>query len=156
MDPSYPPEAEAYREKVQAFLAEHLPAGWKGIGALEREDASVFRARVAHARWPSTAARRRRGPRSTAAAGSPPLEQVVLAEEFYKAGVPTGGDNDVFGIQMVGNTILQWGTDEQKAHFLPAHPVAARTCGARATPSPTPAPTSATSAAGPSSTATSG
>ena len=36
-----------------------------------------------------------------------------------------------------------WGTDEQKAHYLPAHPVAARTCGARATPSPTPGPTSA-------------
>jgi alkylation response protein AidB-like acyl-CoA dehydrogenase len=33
--------------------------------------------------------------------------------------VPTGGPNDVFGIQMVGNTIIQWGTEEQKRHFLP-------------------------------------
>jgi hypothetical protein len=33
--------------------------------------------------------------------------------------VPAGTGNDVFGIQMVGNTILQWGTDDQKAHFLP-------------------------------------
>ena len=39
MDPTYPAEAEAYREKVQAFLAEHLPPGWKGIGALTREEA---------------------------------------------------------------------------------------------------------------------
>ncbi|MGH9093668.1 MAG: acyl-CoA dehydrogenase family protein, partial [Acidimicrobiales bacterium] len=38
---------------------------------------------------------------------------------FNRAGVPTGGRNDTFGIQMVGNTILQWGTDEQKRHFLP-------------------------------------
>ena len=37
MDPSYPAEAHVYREKVQAFLAEHLPAGWTGIGALPRE-----------------------------------------------------------------------------------------------------------------------
>jgi hypothetical protein len=44
---------------------------------------------------------------------------VILAEEFYKAGVPTGTSNDTFGIQMVGNTILQWGTEEQKSHFLP-------------------------------------
>ncbi len=47
------------------------------------------------------------------------LEQVILAEEFARAGVPTGGTNDVFSIQMVGNTILQWGTEEQKRHFLP-------------------------------------
>jgi alkylation response protein AidB-like acyl-CoA dehydrogenase len=48
-----------------------------------------------------------------------PLEQVVLAEEFAHAGVPTGGPNDSFGIQLVGNTILRLGTPEQKAHFLP-------------------------------------
>jgi alkylation response protein AidB-like acyl-CoA dehydrogenase len=29
------------------------------------------------------------------------------------------GSNDVFGIQMVGNTIIEWGTEEQKRHFLP-------------------------------------
>ena len=33
MRPTYSAEAEAYREKVQAFLAEKLPANWKGIGA---------------------------------------------------------------------------------------------------------------------------
>jgi alkylation response protein AidB-like acyl-CoA dehydrogenase len=47
------------------------------------------------------------------------LETVILAEEFAKAGVPQGGNNDVFGIQMVGNTIIEWGTDEQKRHYLP-------------------------------------
>ena len=44
---------------------------------------------------------------------------MIIAEEFAKAGVPTGGPNDVFGIQMLGNTLLQWGTDEQKRHYLP-------------------------------------
>ncbi|MGH9132415.1 MAG: acyl-CoA dehydrogenase family protein, partial [Ilumatobacteraceae bacterium] len=47
------------------------------------------------------------------------LEQVIIGEEFAKAGVPTGGPNDVFGIQMLGNTLQLWGTDEQKAHHLP-------------------------------------
>ena len=51
--------------------------------------------------------------------GLSPLEQVILAEEFTRAGVPTGGPNDVFGIQMLGNTLLLCGTDEQKAHYLP-------------------------------------
>jgi alkylation response protein AidB-like acyl-CoA dehydrogenase len=44
---------------------------------------------------------------------------VILAEEFAKAGAPMGGPNDVFGIQMLGNTILRWGTEEQKKHYLP-------------------------------------
>ena len=47
MDPTYPPEADAYREKVQAFLAEHLPAGWKGIGALPRHEVEEFTRRFA-------------------------------------------------------------------------------------------------------------
>ena len=58
-------------------------------------------------------------PQDYGGAGLTALEQVILAEEFQRAGVPTGGTNDVFGIQMVGNTILQWGTEEQKRHFLP-------------------------------------
>jgi len=118
MDPTYTDEAEAYREKIQGFLAEHLPADWKGIGALPGDEAWAFVNEwrtVLHgngllaASWPA----------EYGGGGLSALEQVILAEEFSKAGVPSGGANDTFGIQMVGNTILQWGTDEQKAHFLP-------------------------------------
>jgi alkylation response protein AidB-like acyl-CoA dehydrogenase len=118
VDPHYPPEAEAYRDKIRAFLGEHLPAGWKGIGALDHEAARVFTEEwratlydngLLAASWP----------RQYGGGGLSPLEQVVVAEEFYRAGVPTGGPTDTFGIQMVGNTILQWGTDAQKQHFLP-------------------------------------
>jgi alkylation response protein AidB-like acyl-CoA dehydrogenase len=118
VDPHYPPEAEAYQDKIRAFLGEHLPAGWKGIGALDHEAARVFTEEwratlydngLLAASWP----------RQYGGGGLSPLEQVVVAEEFYRAGVPTGGPTDTFGIQMVGNTILQWGTDAQKQHFLP-------------------------------------
>ncbi len=118
MNPAYTSEAEQYREKVQAFLAEHLPVSWEGIGALPRDEVHEWTDRwrtILHengllaASWPA----------EYGGGGLTELEQVVLAEEFAKAGVPAGGPNDVFGIQMVGNTILQWGTDEQKAHFIP-------------------------------------
>ncbi|HET6966033.1 MAG TPA: acyl-CoA dehydrogenase family protein [Acidimicrobiales bacterium] len=118
MDPHYPPEAEEYREKVRAFLSEHLPAGWKGIGALDHESARAFTADWRNVLFeegllaPSW-------PKEYGGAGLSPLEQVVVAEEFYRAGVPTGGPNDDFSIQMVGNTILHWGTEEQKRYFLP-------------------------------------
>jgi alkylation response protein AidB-like acyl-CoA dehydrogenase len=118
MDPTYSAEAETYREKVLAFLAEHLPAGWQGIGSLPVDEAWAFadewRA-ILHANGLLAAS----WPAEYGGGGLTVLEQVILAEEFNKAGVPAGTGNDVFGIQMVGNTILQWGTDEQKAHFLP-------------------------------------
>ena len=42
MQPTYSKEAEAFREKVQAFLGEYLPENWKGIGALPADEAYAF------------------------------------------------------------------------------------------------------------------
>ena len=118
MQPTYAADAEAYREKVQAFLAEKLPAGWQGTGALEGEAIdrfltewrkTLYEANYLAPGWPV----------EYGGAGLSPLEQVILAEEFARAGVPTGGHNDVFGIQMLGNTIQMWGTEEQKRYYLP-------------------------------------
>src|SRR4051812_10351716 len=118
MDVRYSAEADAYREKVQAFLAEHLPADWKGTGGLEGEALERF-----SEEWRRTLYEHGylavSWPKEYGGAGLTPLEQVIVAEEFAKAGVPSGGPNDGFGIQMVGNTIIQWGTEEQKTHFLP-------------------------------------
>jgi alkylation response protein AidB-like acyl-CoA dehydrogenase len=118
MDPTYTAEAEAYREKVQAFLAEKLPSNWKGMGQLEGQELTdfvtewrktLYGANYLAPGWPV----------EYGGAGLSALEQVILAEEFARAGVPTGGPNDVFSIQMLGNTLLQWGTEEQKKHYLP-------------------------------------
>jgi alkylation response protein AidB-like acyl-CoA dehydrogenase len=118
MQPTYTSEAESYREKVQAFLAEKLPSNWKGMGQLEGEAFEEF-----VTSWRQTL---HEGgylapgwPVAFGGGGLSALEQVILAEEFAKAGVPMGGPNDVFGIQMLGNTLLQWGTEEQKAYYLP-------------------------------------
>ena len=42
MQPTYTREAEEYREKVQAFLAEKLPVDWHGLGQLEGDDVAAF------------------------------------------------------------------------------------------------------------------
>src|SRR5918995_2868070 len=118
MNPQYSAEAEAYRQKVQAFLAEKLPADWGGLGKLEGEPLKHF-----VSEWRNTlyeAGYLAPGwPVQYGGAGLSALEQVILAEEFTRAGVPTGGPNDAFGIQMLGNTLLLSGTDEQKSHYLP-------------------------------------
>ena len=41
----------------------------------------------------------------------------MLDEEFDRAGAPMRAD--FFGDTLVGPTILQWGTEEQKQEFLP-------------------------------------
>lgn len=114
----YSAEAEDYRGTVQAFLAQHLPTDWQGIGHLEDESYEEFLTRwrallYAHdllaPAWP----------REYGGAGLSPAERVVLAEEFAKAGVPTGTSNDEFGIDMLGNTLIEYGTEEQRAYFLP-------------------------------------
>ncbi|MEY2939127.1 MAG: acyl-CoA dehydrogenase family protein [Ilumatobacteraceae bacterium] len=118
MNPSYSNEAEEYRQKVQAFLAEKLPSTWKGIGSLEGEQLEEFvtqwRATLA-----STGYLAPGWPVEYGGGGLSALEQVIVAEEFARAGVPTGGPNDVFGIQMLGNTLLLFGSEEQKSHYLP-------------------------------------
>ncbi len=118
MDPTYSADASAYREKVRAFLAENLPDDWTGVDALpvdEREAwAEEWRARLAAAGMLAVA-----WPKEFGGGGLSAIEQVVLAEEFALAGVPAQLGNDGFGIGMVGPTIIVWGTDEQKRHFLP-------------------------------------
>src|SRR5438270_11513551 len=98
MDMRYPPEAEAYREKVQAFLAEHLPADWRGIGALDPDAAREFTAAwrkvlfdngYLGVPWPV----------EYDGAGLSALENVILAEELHSAVVPRAGPKDVGVIQ---------------------------------------------------------
>jgi alkylation response protein AidB-like acyl-CoA dehydrogenase len=118
MRPVYDADAEAYREKVQAFLAEKLPASWRGTGALEgdahRAWLDEWRATLATSGYLAPG-----WPVEYGGGGRSALEQAIIAEEFARAGVPTGTLNDQFGIQMLGNTLLIWGTDEQKRRYLP-------------------------------------
>ena len=118
MRPVYELQAEEYREKVQAFLAEKLPSNWQGIGSMEGKAVEEF-----VAEWRNTLASSPYlapgWPVEYGGGGLSALEQVIVAEEFARAGVPTGSFNDTFGIQMLGNTLLIWGTEEQKRYYLP-------------------------------------
>ena len=118
MDVTYPERAERFRGEVRAFLRSNLPPAWQGLGALppaarhdfqHRWRATLAQANMLAVSWPTTYG----GP------GLSDAEQVVLAEEFERAGAPTGTENDGFGINLLGNTLIVAGTDEQKAHFLP-------------------------------------
>ena len=117
MDLNYPPEAEAFRALVREWLAANLPADWERIGpSLDPEarrrfnetwNEKLFAGGWICPTWPV----------EYGGKGLSTMEAVVLAEEFERAGVPLRAD--FFGDTLVGPTILRWGTEEQKAHFLP-------------------------------------
>ncbi|MGH1505647.1 MAG: acyl-CoA dehydrogenase family protein, partial [Acidimicrobiales bacterium] len=117
MDLDYPQEAEAFRADIRAWLEENLPDGWLD-GTLEMTDdereafntswtEKLFEGGWICASWPT----------EYGGKGLETMEAVVLNEEFAKAGAPMRGD--FFGDTLVGPTILQWGTEEQKKQFLP-------------------------------------
>lgn len=118
MDLRPSPEAEAFREEVRAFLAEHLPPDWPGIGALPEAEARAFLAR-----WRRTLYEHGylglAWPRKYGGRGASKLEQIVLVEECARAKVPLGLPSDTVSVKMIGNTILRWGTEAQKRRFLP-------------------------------------
>jgi alkylation response protein AidB-like acyl-CoA dehydrogenase len=134
MDISYPAEAEQFRAEVKAFLDEHLPPGWTGIGALDEDSAWAFardwRVLLAERGFLSVT-----WPTEYGGLGLSKLHHVVLVEELARVGAPWGMPHDTFGVKMLANTLLRWATEEQKRTFLPRI-LDGRTCGARATPSP--------------------
>ncbi|MEX1007408.1 MAG: acyl-CoA dehydrogenase family protein [Acidimicrobiia bacterium] len=114
----YTREAEAFRVEVRAVIDRRLPEDWHGLGALDRDEAATFTTE-----WREVL--REEGllalpwPVEYGGAGRTLLEQLVAAEELARARVPEGGPHDRFGIKMLGNTLLQWGSVEQKQRFLP-------------------------------------
>jgi len=117
MDLSYPADAEAFRAEIRAWLEENLPAGWFEPGfemtADERKQfnedwpTKLYGGGWICAAWPA----------DYGGKGLSIMQNVVLAEEFARAKAPLRAD--FFGDTLVGPTILQWGTDEQKHEYLP-------------------------------------
>jgi len=117
MDLNYPAEAEAFRTEIRAWLEQNLPEGWFEPGfKLEGEAKAQFQKdwsqRLYEGGWICAT-----WPAEYGGKGLSTMEAVVLNEEFTKAGAPMKAD--FFGDTLVGPTILQWGTEEQKQFFLP-------------------------------------
>ena len=117
MDLAYTPEAEEFRVEIREWLTSNLPAGW-GDDDFEMtpEERKAF-----NEQWP----KKLFGggwicatwPKEYGGKGLTTMQGVVLAEEFARVKAPMRAD--FFGDTLVGPTILQWGTEEQKQEFLP-------------------------------------
>jgi alkylation response protein AidB-like acyl-CoA dehydrogenase len=109
MELRFPPEEEAFREEVRAFLREELPEerpdrfdGWQFHRA--------FVKKLAERGWLTLA-----WPQEWGGAGASHLRQLVFNEEMAYADAPATD----LGADRVGPTIMLHGTDAQKQKFLP-------------------------------------
>ena len=118
MDVAYPEHALRFGEQVRAWLVDNLPAGWFEPGftmpAAERKQffTEEWPRRMYAGGWICASWLREYGGR-----GLDLMENVVLAEEFARAGAPLRVSS--LGEMLVGPTILRWGTEAQKQEFLP-------------------------------------
>ena len=107
MDAKYPAEVEQFRREVQAWLNDNLPRTTDRREFTELWTKRLFEGGWVCASWPTQYGGR----------GLSILEQVVLNEEFARANAPMRVSS--LGEILVGPTLLQWGTEEQKHEFLP-------------------------------------
>jgi hypothetical protein len=114
MDLTYTTEQQAFRKEARAWLEAHVPDAplpsfdtREGFEAHRRWEAELNDGGWAMVPWPVEYGGR----------GADLLEWLVFEEEYYRSGAP--GRVNQNGIFLLGPTIMEFGTPEQKARFLP-------------------------------------
>ena len=111
------PEEATFRSQVRSFIKANLAPELVGPDDIEAEDMEReearkdWRKRLAGQGWIAP-----HWPKEYGGAGMSPGEQFIFNEEMAEARAPSVGGS---GVQMIGPTLILYGTDEQKAEHLP-------------------------------------
>jgi len=115
MDLNDAPEEIEFRDRVRAWLAEHLPAelGDRGLGYdhYSRDDLVRWHRILAKQGWIAPA-----WPQEWGGTGWNPVQRYIFEEECGYAGAPP---LIPFGLAMCGPVLIRFGTPAQKSRFLP-------------------------------------
>ena len=111
---------EAFREQVRSWLAEHLAGEWaplKGVGGsgggeVAYEERRAWNHHLAEHGWTCLGWAEEHGGR-----GLSLTQQAIFHEEYARADGPELINH--LGEQLLGPTLIEFGTDEQKRRFLP-------------------------------------
>jgi alkylation response protein AidB-like acyl-CoA dehydrogenase len=120
MDLRFSAEDEAFRAEVRAWLDEHLTGEYAELGGAggpgrEHEGLEVrgrWERELGQAGWIGLGWPREHGGR-----GASLIQQVIYAEEYARAGAPARTGH--IGEQLLGPTLIAFGTDAQRERFLP-------------------------------------
>ena len=113
MDLAYTPEQQDFRAEVRAWMEANVPK--EPLVTLEREDGYHQ-----HVEWERKLASGNWGmvtwPEAYGGRGLDLIQWLIFEEEYYRAGAPLRVNQN--GIFLLGPTVMEFGTDEQKARFL--------------------------------------
>ena len=116
MDLSLSPEETRFRDELRAWLEQHAPKDWE-----HRHDESIEQHFAFLRSWQKTLYDGGWAgiswPREYGGRGASLMQQVIFWQELARAGAPPMAN--VIGLGMVGPTIIAFGTEAQKARFLP-------------------------------------
>jgi len=119
MDFRFTAEEESFRDEVRNFIKTEVPSNFEAgdpFGA-DEEGSSPFELsrkitkKLAERKWIAMA-----WPKEYGGLNAPHMQQLIYNEEMSYNAVPGGGG---MGVAWVGPAIMLYGTDEQKAKFLP-------------------------------------
>ena len=119
MDIHFAPEQERLRAEARDWLDAHVPRPGRGGPLPSLDTAEGFEA---HRAWERTMFEARWSvvswPEKYGGRGVGLLDWLVFEEEYYRAQAPTRvGQNGIF---LLAPTLFEFGTDAQKARYLPA------------------------------------
>ena len=114
MDLAYSPQQQAFRAEVRAWMEAQVPKD--PLVTLECREGYDQ-----HVAWERTLASGNWGmvtwPEQFGGRGLDLIEWLIFEEEYFRAGAPNRANQN--GIFLLGPTIMEFGTEEQKARFLP-------------------------------------
>ena len=115
MEFQFSPEDEAFRREVRAFIQRELPPEWEGGGRYPDEDdwelTLQLRKKMADNGWLTM-----HWPLEYGGQNATPVRSAVFSEELTYHRTP---GRDIFGVRMMGATLMIHGTEEQKQAHLP-------------------------------------
>ena len=115
MDLNYTAEEQAFREEVQTFLKENLRPSLAAKIAndtrLTKEDMVEWHTLLNNRGWLAW-----HWPKEYGGTGWTPVQAHIFHEEIVFANAPR---IIPFGVNMLGPVLIKYGTEEQKAHYLP-------------------------------------
>ena len=115
MDLNYTEAQHAFRAEIREWLAVNVPR--TPLASFDTEEGFA-----AHREWERTLAKGSWGmvtwPEAYGGRGCDLIEWLIFEEEYYRAGAPLRVNQN--GIFLLGPTLMEYGTEEQKARFIPA------------------------------------
>ncbi|MCO7613856.1 acyl-CoA dehydrogenase family protein [Pseudomonas chlororaphis] len=115
MNLNYTPAQQALRAEARAWLEANVPE--QPLASFDTEQGfaqhRAWEARLNQGRWGMVT-----WPREMGGRGCNLIQWLIFEEEYYRAGAPARVNQN--GIFLLGPTLMEFGSEEQKMRFLPA------------------------------------